>query len=110
VTFDYGEEISLLRIHLATYAGGEIPAKITWDDEFVGEVDRTCNACAVFLFFPFFWLCYSQIDGNLGTMAAAMTLNGTPNDLIQNLNPISIIVMIPIFDYVSFIQLRLLRI
>ena len=78
----------------ATYAGREIPSKITWDDEFVGEVDRTCNACAVFLFFPFFWLCYSQIDGNLGTMAAAMTLNGTPNDLIQNLNPIAIIALI----------------
>jgi len=26
---------------------------------------------------------YSQIDGNLGTVAAAMKLNGTPNDLIQ---------------------------
>ena len=25
---------------------------------------------------------YSQIDGNLGTTAAGMTLNGTPNDLI----------------------------
>lgn len=26
---------------------------------------------------------YSQIDGNLATTAAGMTLNGTPNDLIQ---------------------------
>jgi proton-dependent oligopeptide transporter, POT family len=41
---------------------------------------------------------YSQIDGNLATVAAGMKLNGTPNDLIQNLNPISIIVLIPIFD------------
>lgn len=53
------------------------------------------------MFFPVFWLCgmlhvlyivfwlifltsgYSQIDGNLATMAAAMKLNGTPNDVIQ---------------------------
>lgn len=49
---------------------------------------------------------YSQIDGNLGTMAAAMTLNGTPNDLIQNLNPISIIIMIPIFDHIIYPFLR----
>ncbi|KAF6750978.1 peptide/h+ symporter protein [Ephemerocybe angulata] len=80
------------------YEDGKVPARITWDDEFVGEVHRTVSACGVFLFFPFFWLCYSQIDGNLGTTAAGMTLHGTPNDLIQNLNPISIIVMIPIFD------------
>ncbi|KAJ7155693.1 peptide/h+ symporter protein [Mycena filopes] len=82
----------------SSYKGGELPAKITWDEEFVGEVHRTLSACKVFLFFPIFWLCYSQIDGNLSTVAAGMTLNGTPNDLIQNLNPISIIIMIPIFE------------
>ncbi|KAL0950328.1 hypothetical protein HGRIS_010299 [Hohenbuehelia grisea] len=90
----------------SSYEPGKVPKKITWDEEFVGEVYRTVKACAVFCFFPFFWLCYSQIDGNLGTMAAAMTLNGTPNDLIQNLNPISIIVMIPIFDYIIYPFLR----
>ncbi|KAG5637809.1 hypothetical protein H0H81_003141 [Sphagnurus paluster] len=88
------------------YGEGRVPAKMTWDDEFVGEVGRTLNACTVFLFFPVFWLCYSQIDGNLGTVAAGMTLHGTPNDLIQNLNPISIIIMIPIFDRVIYPFLR----
>ena len=63
---------------------------------------RTVAACKVFLWAPIFWLCYSQIDGNYGTMAAAMTLNGTPNDLIQNLNPISVIILIPIFDYIIY--------
>ncbi|KAK7055780.1 Peptide/h+ symporter protein [Favolaschia claudopus] len=82
----------------SSYKGGELPAKITWDEEFVGEVQRTFSACKVFLFFPIYWLCYSQIDGNLATVAAGMTLKGTPNDLIQNLNPISIIIMIPIFE------------
>lgn len=42
---------------LATYSEGKVPAKITWDDEFVDEVARTVKACAVFLYFPFFWLC-----------------------------------------------------
>ncbi|RDB19891.1 Peptide transporter PTR2 [Hypsizygus marmoreus] len=90
----------------SSYEEGKVPAKITWDDEFVGEVGRTVNACSVFLFFPVFWLCYSQIDGNLGTVAAGMTLDGTPNDLIQNLNPISIIIMIPIFDRLIYPFLR----
>ncbi|RXW20960.1 hypothetical protein EST38_g4894 [Candolleomyces aberdarensis] len=90
----------------SSYAADKVPAKITWDDEFVGEVMRTVNACGVFLFFPFFWLCYSQIDGNLGTTAAGMTLNGTPNDLVVNLNPISIIVLIPLFDKIIYPFLR----
>jgi len=90
----------------STYAAGQVPARITWDDEFVGEVMRTVSACKVFLFFPFFWLSYSQIDGNLGTTAAGMTLSGTPNDLIQNLNPIGIIVMVPIFDTLIYPFLR----
>ncbi|KAJ7051289.1 peptide/h+ symporter protein [Mycena amicta] len=85
---------------------GKAPAYITWDDDFVGEVHRTLSACKVFLFFPIFWLCYSQIDGNLGTVAAGMTLKGTPNDLIQNLNPISIIIMIPIFERFIYPFLR----
>ena len=41
----------------SSYAADKLPAKITWDEEFVGEVMRTVNACGVFLFFPFFWLC-----------------------------------------------------
>ncbi|TFK95692.1 peptide transporter PTR2B [Pterulicium gracile] len=88
------------------YPAGDVPAHITWDDEFVGEVARTCNACAVFLFFPIFWLCYSQIDGNLATVAASMKLNGTPNDLIQNLNPISIVIMVPLMDKLVYPFLR----
>jgi POT family proton-dependent oligopeptide transporter len=90
----------------SSYPEGQVPASITWDDEFVGEVARTCNACAVFLFFPIYWLCYSQIDGNLATISASMTLNGTPNDLIQNLNPITIIIFIPIFDKIIYPFLR----
>lgn len=90
----------------SSYEKGTVPAKITWDDQFVSEVARTFKACKVFCWFPFFWLCYSQIEGNLGTVAAGMTLNGTPNDLIVNLNPISIVVLIPIFDKVIYPGLR----
>ncbi len=48
---------------------------VTWDDQFVGEVVRTLKACQVFTALPFFYLCYSQIDGNLGTVAAGMKLD-----------------------------------
>jgi POT family proton-dependent oligopeptide transporter len=39
-----------------------------------------------------------------------MNLHGAPNDLIQNLNPISIVVMIPIFDFIIYPALRKARI
>ncbi|KAJ6609532.1 peptide/h+ symporter protein [Mycena sp. CBHHK59/15] len=94
----------------SSYKEGRVPASITWDDEFVGEVHRTVEACKVFLFFPIYWLCYSQIDGNLGTVAAGMTLNGTPNDLIKNLDPISIIILIPVFERGIYPLLRRLGI
>lgn len=44
------------------------PKKMLWDDDFVLEVSRTIKACFVFLYFPIFWLAYSQIDGNLATV------------------------------------------
>ena len=86
----------------SSYEEGLVPSRITWDDQFVGEVARVIKACKVFCWFPFFWLCYSQINGNLGTVAAGMTLNGTPNDLIQTIGPISTIILIPIFDKVIY--------
>ena len=64
------------------YSGGKKPSNITWDDAFVGEVSRTFKACKVFLFFPFFWWSYNQVDGNMSTVSASLVLGGTPNDLI----------------------------
>ncbi|KAF7363143.1 Peptide/h+ symporter protein [Mycena venus] len=90
----------------SSYKGGKVPSRITWDNEFVGEVHRTVEACKVFLFFPIYWLCWSQIDGNLGTVAAGMTLHGTPNDLIKNLDPISVVLMVPIFEWFIYPFLR----
>ncbi|KAI5834215.1 PTR2-domain-containing protein [Schizophyllum commune Tattone D] len=92
------------------YEVGQVPKNITWDDQFVDEVDRTVKACQVFCALPFFYLCYSQIDGNLSTVAAGMTLNGTPNDLIQNLNPIVIVIMVPILDLLFYPTLRRFKI
>ncbi|EJD54827.1 PTR2-domain-containing protein [Auricularia subglabra TFB-10046 SS5] len=90
----------------SNYEKDKQPSRITWDDEFVNEVIRTLKACRVFLAMPFFYLCYSQIDGNLSTVAAGMKLNGTPNDLIVNLNPIVIIIFVPIMDLGVYPALR----
>jgi hypothetical protein len=45
-----------------------------------------------FLFYPVYWIAYNQMTGNLTSQAATMELNGVPNDIINNINPISLIV------------------
>ncbi|KAH6973162.1 POT family-domain-containing protein [Ilyonectria sp. MPI-CAGE-AT-0026] len=89
---------------------GERPDWMTYDDAWVDEVRRGLKACKVFLFLPVFFLAYNQMTGNLTTQASTMQLHGTPNDVIQNLNPISIVVMIPIIDHVLYPGLRKLGI
>ena len=82
---------------------------MTYDDAWVDEVRRGLKACKVFLFLPWYWLAYNQMTGNLTSQAAVMQLNGVPNDIIQNLNPISIIIMIPIMDFIVYPSLRKAR-
>lgn len=82
------------------------PVWMTYDDAWVDEVRRGLMACKVFLFLPVFFLAYNQMTGNLTSQAATMELNGVPNDLIQNLNPISIVIMIPILDKFIYPGLR----
>lgn len=84
----------------------ERPAWMTFDDAWVDEVRRGLKACAVFLYLPLYWLAYGQMTGNLTSQAAVMQLNGVPNDIIQNLNPISIIIFIPFMDFVVYPALR----
>lgn len=82
------------------------PDWMTYDNAWVDEVKRGLIACKVFLFLPIFFLAYNQMTSNLTSQAATMTLNGAPNDVIQNLNPLSIIIMVPIMDRIVYPGLR----
>ncbi|KAI0010033.1 POT family-domain-containing protein [Xylariaceae sp. FL0662B] len=78
----------------------------TYDDQFVDDVRRTFQACGIFLFSPI-W----QInDGGLGAAANALTAgmdtNGLPNDLFENLNSVSIVVVVPIMNHIIYPLLR----
>jgi len=95
------------------YAGGEAgpkPAAITWDDEFVDEVYRAIKACKVFLFYPLYWISYDQMTNNLTSQAGVMTLHGVPNEIVNNLNPLSLVIMIPIMERIIYPGLRRLKI
>ncbi|PWW72590.1 PTR2-domain-containing protein [Tuber magnatum] len=64
-------------------------------EQFINELKRALIACRVFCFYPIYWLLYGQMNSNFISMAGTMETHGLPNDLLFNLNPISIIVFIP---------------
>ncbi|KIW67394.1 hypothetical protein PV04_06653 [Phialophora macrospora] len=74
------------------------PSWMTFDDAWVEQIRRGLSACAVFTFLPIYWLSYAQMTNNLVTQAGTMKLNGLPNDLVQNLDPIALLIFIPICD------------
>ena len=78
------------------------PKWMTFDDEWVDQVRRGLKACYVFAFLPIYWLPYSQISNNLTNQAATMRLDGTPNDIVQNLDPIVLIIFIPLLDQFGY--------
>ncbi|KAG2230799.1 hypothetical protein INT48_008740 [Thamnidium elegans] len=86
----------------------ELLEKVTWDDIFVDELKRTLKACVVFCWFPIYWLCYSQMTNNLVSMAGTMLTGNVPNDIMQNIDPIALIILIPLMD--SFVYPFLHRI
>lgn len=78
----------------------------TWDDEFVNDVRQTLRACQVAAFLPIYWSANMQLGTNLVSMASTLRTDGIPNDLLQNLNPFSLICLIPVFDMVIYPGLR----
>ncbi|KAI9733471.1 MAG: hypothetical protein M1818_007219 [Claussenomyces sp. TS43310] len=82
------------------------PAWMTFDDAWVDEVRRGFAACSVFCWYPLYWICYNQINNNLTVQAAAMTLHGVPNDVINNLDPFALIILIPVCDTFLYPGLR----
>ncbi|KAJ5915311.1 peptide transporter ptr2 [Penicillium verhagenii] len=86
--------------------GPEKPQWMNFDDAWVDEVRRGFKACGVFVWLPLYWLAYNQEMNNLTSQAATMSLGGVPNDIINNLNPITLIIFIPIMDLLVYPALR----
>ncbi|KAF4452338.1 putative PTR2-Di-and tripeptide permease [Fusarium austroafricanum] len=75
-----------------------------YTDEYV--VMFNADSRAMFLFFPFYFICWNQMWNNLISQAGTMALHGTPNDLLQNLGPIALIFFIPLLDLGVYPLLR----
>ncbi|ETN39965.1 uncharacterized protein HMPREF1541_06192 [Cyphellophora europaea CBS 101466] len=83
---------------------------VKWDDQFVDELKRALIACKVFCFYPIYWVVYGQFSNNFVTQALQMRGHGIPNDLMQNFDPIAIIVFVPVLDRLVYPLLRKLHI
>ncbi|KZF20042.1 peptide transport protein PTR2 [Xylona heveae TC161] len=77
-----------------------------WNDSFVDEMRVALQACKVFVFYPVYWVVYTQMLNNFISQAGTMELHGIPNDLMQNIDPITIIIFIPICDRLVYPLLR----
>ncbi|KAF2277375.1 PTR2-domain-containing protein [Westerdykella ornata] len=86
--------------------GDRKPAWMQFDDAWVDQVARGLRACSCFGWIPLYWLSYNQMNNNLTSQANTMTLNGVPNDVITNLNPISLVIFIPLVDNFLYPALR----
>jgi len=80
--------------------------KTYWSDLFVDEIRRTLVACRIFVFFPIYWVCYNQMLNNLISQAGQMERHGIPNDFLQNIDAITLIIFIPIMDLLIYPGLR----
>ncbi|KAF0436568.1 putative MFS peptide transporter [Gigaspora margarita] len=87
-------------------ADDKVKERVTWDDDFVDQVRLGLQTIRVCLFFPVYWVCYSQILNNLISQAATMQVGGVPNDIMNNLDPIVLIIFTPLANYVLYPLLR----
>ncbi|KGO76740.1 Major facilitator superfamily domain, general substrate transporter [Penicillium italicum] len=85
--------------------------EVTWTDTAVFKVAKTLEACDIFWFYPI----YNLNDGGIGSVStnqgASMVTNGAPNDLLNNFNPLTIMVTIPTLTFViyPFLERRKLK-
>ncbi|KAJ2722159.1 peptide transporter ptr2 [Coemansia sp. Benny D115] len=92
------------KVNWMDYAKPSLSADYTvpWDDKFVDELRIAIRSCKIFLCYPIFWLCYGQMSNNMVSQSGQMNTGSVPNDIMQNIDPLCIIILIPIFDWLIY--------
>ncbi|KAI5778061.1 PTR2-domain-containing protein [Geopyxis carbonaria] len=75
-------------------------------DIYIADLARGLRACRIFLWYPIYWLAYNQMNNNLTSQAATLNTHRLPNDFISNLNPIALIILIPVCEHALYPWLR----
>ncbi|RCK59637.1 Peptide transporter PTR2 [Candida viswanathii] len=72
---------------------------ITWNDQWILDVKQTLDSSKIFIYYIVFNLCNGGLGSVETSLIGAMKLDGVPNDLFNNFNPLTIIVLIPLLEY-----------
>jgi len=91
--------------HIAA-SGLERTYKTSWNDQFVDDVRRTFQATGIFCFFPIQYINDNGLGSSVSFLSTMLTTNGVPNDVINNFNSLSIILMAPVLNYGLYPMLR----
>ena len=68
------------------------------DQKIMSEAKAALRTCLVFLPFPALMLSINLMDSGLIAQAGEMETHGLPNDIMYNLNPISVMVILPLIQ------------
>ncbi|KAF3492392.1 uncharacterized protein GIQ15_01909 [Arthroderma uncinatum] len=68
------------------------------DESIIADAKAALRACLVFLPFPALLLSINLMDSTLIAQAGTMQTHGLPNDIMYNLNPISVMIFLPFFQ------------
>lgn len=74
------------------------PTTTRTDADIIAEAKSALRACLVFLPFPALMLSINLMGTTLIAQAGTMQTHGLPNDIMYNLNPISVIFFLPFFQ------------
>lgn len=77
-----------------------------YDDQFVDDVRRTFQACGIFLFQPIYQVNNPGLGAAANALTAGMKTNGLPNDLLDNMNSVTIVLAVPLMNHVVYPFLR----
>lgn len=75
---------------------------IPWTEAEVNDYKSTFTQCIMFSFWVIFNLSDTGLGSTLTAQAGAMSSQGIPNDFFNNFNQITIVVAIPLLDYVIY--------
>ena len=73
--------------------------RVTWSAKLVDDVRRTMTACSMFFFLPIYFLNIGGAGSIGNSQGAALTKKEAPNDLINNINPLTVLLFAPILSH-----------
>ncbi|KAE8358664.1 POT family-domain-containing protein [Aspergillus caelatus] len=80
--------------------------RLPWSDTFIDDLKSAISSCKIFLLYPLYWAAYTQFLTNFVSQAATMETHGIPNDIMPNIDTITVLILLPIVDRVIFPFLR----